>query len=611
MLNQACGAQGAVSGSSQARQSDLNRRIGRLESIRGNHLRHAVTLATVSGVASTKPRLIEYFDSEVPAIDIVTTKSFQVVPNPGNREPVITEPSIGCFGNSVGLRNPGMAEALRQIKALRLGRCLLNISLSASSIEDFVTLVKAFAPYADSLELNFSCPHAASGYGAAIGSSLEITRSYIKGIRDGIPDLSCPLLAKLTPNVPDIGAIAKAAIDAGADGITAINTAWPEAYTHDGHVVLNNPLGGKGGRSGEWVKDIAREAVSEIRAAIGDRPFLIGEGGVSCGEDAFALIAAGADAVGVGSALGRVRQKDWPAFLEAIKSEASGLASGRGAMPFSGRPSRGFLDADNKMTYVRHKVADIIRHDSSTVVLVLDGSLESQAGQFAFLWLPGIGEKPFSVAANEPLRFIIKNRGPFTAACMKLRIGDDVYVRGLYGNGVEVLESRHSVLIAGGTGEAVLVELARKISKLSANPAENGRKSVAEGSEAKSDGESDIVTYIGVSSRNGAVMESILSEYGPCMAVFDDGVPGRVLESIRIDEPQSSAVYIVGPEAFMAKAAVKVMELGVPAERIMLSMEKNSMCGIGLCGECECGGRLLCQHGTFMGYDFLRKEGAL
>ncbi|MGP1419803.1 MAG: dihydroorotate dehydrogenase, partial [Sphaerochaetaceae bacterium] len=327
------------------------------------------------------------------------------------------------------------------------------------------------------------------------------------------------------------------------------------------------------------------------------------------------------------SALGRVRQKDWPAFLEAIKSEAAdlgaglaadlgaglaaGLASERGAMLFSGRSSRGFLDADNKMAYVRHKVVDIIRHDSSTVVLVLDGRLESQAGQFVFLWLPGIGEKPFSVATNEPLRFIIKNRGPFTAACMKLKIGDDVYVRGLYGNGVEVLEARHSILIAGGTGEAVLVELARKISKLSVNPAENGRKSVAGGAEAKLDGGSDIATYIGVSSRNGAVMGGILSEYGPCTAVFDDGVPGRVLESIRIEEPDSSAVYIVGPEAFMAKAALKVMELGVPAERIMLSMEKNSMCGIGLCGECECGGRLICQHGTFMGYDFLRKERVL
>lgn len=117
-------------------------------------------LATVSGVLSTKPNLIRYADSEL-QFGLVTTKSFQVLPNTGNREPIICEPELGCFGNSVGLRNPGMQIALTELKKLRASydiNAILNVSLSASSPEDFITLISAFEEVADCVELNFSCP---------------------------------------------------------------------------------------------------------------------------------------------------------------------------------------------------------------------------------------------------------------------------------------------------------------------------------------------------------------------------------------------------------------------------------------------------------------------
>ena len=124
------------------------------------HKTREVKLSTVSGVASTKPSLIKFFDTLVPSVDIITTKSFQVKPNSGNREPIITEDNLGTWGNSVGLRNPGMDEAVKEIKYLRKERLnkWLNISLSADNEDDFITLVNAFSPYADSVELNFSCP---------------------------------------------------------------------------------------------------------------------------------------------------------------------------------------------------------------------------------------------------------------------------------------------------------------------------------------------------------------------------------------------------------------------------------------------------------------------
>ena len=105
-----------------------------------------VKLATVSGVVTTKPSLITYVDTHLP-MEVITTKSFQVFPNEGNREPIICEVEAGNFGNSVGLRNSGMKIALKEIQELRKNhtfRALLNISLSASTVEDFITLVGAF-----------------------------------------------------------------------------------------------------------------------------------------------------------------------------------------------------------------------------------------------------------------------------------------------------------------------------------------------------------------------------------------------------------------------------------------------------------------------------------
>ena len=79
------------------------------------HRERKVYLSSVSGVATTKTELISWFDKNVPDLDIFTTKSFQVKPNPGNREPVICEKQSGDFGNSVGLRNLVMDTALPEL----------------------------------------------------------------------------------------------------------------------------------------------------------------------------------------------------------------------------------------------------------------------------------------------------------------------------------------------------------------------------------------------------------------------------------------------------------------------------------------------------------------
>ncbi|MGD9926671.1 MAG: dihydroorotate dehydrogenase, partial [Sphaerochaeta sp.] len=355
-----------------------------------------VLLGTVSGVASTKPRLITYFDEKVQAISIITTKSFQVEVNPGNREPVICETSVGNFGNSVGLRNPGMEQALYELRKLRKEHSFssyLNVSLSANSVEDFITLVKAFDEVADLVELNFSCPHASVGYGASIGCDQNIAAEYVRLIKEATKECKAPLFVKLTPNVDDIGLIAKAVVDSGADGLVAINTVGPIVHKDPGSglPILQNKLGGKGGSSGHHIYERALSAIREIRQACGDDVPLIGMGGVSSGSEAAALMASGADAVGIGSALGTVDQRTWPEYLAAVKREAEAILHGDGSVQ---EQSPSYIINHRQMAYVKHQVLKSEQYGKDTRIITLDGTLDCKAGQFAFLWIPTIGEKP-------------------------------------------------------------------------------------------------------------------------------------------------------------------------------------------------------------------------
>ena len=106
-------------------------------------------------------------------------------------------------------------------------------------------------------------------------------------------------------------------------------------------------------------------------------------------------------------------------------------------------------------------------------------------------------------------------------------------------------------------------------------------------------------------------LEDVLSSYGRYSSVADDGKPGRVLDTISGKDIEGDVcAYIVGPGRMMQKAAEKLESLGLSDERIHLSMEKNTMCGIGMCGECVCGGHLPCKEGTFFTWRTLKENGA-
>ncbi|MBI9095594.1 MAG: dihydroorotate dehydrogenase [Sphaerochaeta sp.] len=565
-----------------------------MQLLQGRHLRahDEVVLTTVSGVASTKPALIRYFDQKVPSLGIITTKSFQVEVNPGNREPIICETSWGNFGNSVGLRNPGLKVALAELQLLRKEikfRALLNVSLSANSIEDFIVLVKAFDEVADLVELNFSCPHASVGYGSSIGCDMAIAGEYVRAIKEATKECKAPLFVKLTPNTADIGAIAKAVVEAGADGLVAINTVGPLQHIDPvaGKPILQNKLSGKGGCSGKWVHEEALRSVAEVRKAVGHSVPLIGMGGVTTGSEAAAMIASGSDAVGIGSAFGMVDQRHWGDYIASVQAEAQAVLLGN--EPAVEKSSSSFLISERQMAYIEHTVTRMEQYGKDTAIITLDGSLPCKAGEFAFLWLPFLGEKPFSVAHNSPLTFIVKNRGAFSAELCRLKPGSLLYVRGLYGSPLENTRTHKALLVAGGTGVAVLPSLVEQLQE------QHTEMSILVGT-------SETVT-------GKALLEDRLGAYASFTCIADDGKPGRVLElldTIELDTDQGC--YLVGPEKFMEIAAKKLIARGIRKDLLYLSMEKMTLCGIGMCGECACGDRLTCRWGTFMQYDYLAEN---
>ena len=170
-----------------------------------------------------------------------------------------------------------------------------------------------------------------------------------------------------------------------------------------------------------------------------------------------------------------------------------------------------------------------------------------------------------------------------------LKAGDVVYTRGLYGKPMHIVPSEKALLIAGGSGVAVLPLIAQELQKLHV----------------------PMTIRVGVVERHDEEpLQADLEAYGETLYVADDGKPGRVLDTIREETVcGDTRVYIVGPGKMMELAAKKLVSLGVPESKLALSMEKLMLCGIGMCGECFCAGRLPCKEGTFYRYDELTEHG--
>jgi dihydroorotate dehydrogenase (NAD+) catalytic subunit len=228
----------------------------------------------------------------------VTTKSQAPFAWSGNPAPRL-HPSASGMVNAVGLQGPGVDRWLADdLPPLVARGARVIASVWGHETDDFVKAASAVAR-ADgvvAIEINLSCPNLVHG-GDLIAHDPGATAATVRavvGVVDGLP-----VLAKLSPNATDVVTIARAAVDAGATGLTLVNTV--RAFLVDAGTRRPALGAGNGGLSGPAIKPIALRIVHDVSVALPGVP-IVGTGGVSTGEDAVEMLLAGATAVGVGTA---------------------------------------------------------------------------------------------------------------------------------------------------------------------------------------------------------------------------------------------------------------------------------------------------------------------
>jgi dihydroorotate dehydrogenase (NAD+) catalytic subunit len=227
----------------------------------------------------------------------MVTKAVSLQPRHGNPAPRVAEFPGGML-NSVGLANPGV-EKVRNDElpwlAARVTRAQILVNVVGFTADEYPAVIRRLEGISGiaGFELNLSCPNTSAG-GIEFGADADCVRRIVSGCRAAT---RLPLIAKLSPVLPDIGGMALVARDAGADAITAVNTLPGLLYNGDGRGRLGQ---GNGGVSGPVLLPVGVLAVTRILERTGGMP-VIGVGGVRSAEDALQYLRAGALLVGIGT----------------------------------------------------------------------------------------------------------------------------------------------------------------------------------------------------------------------------------------------------------------------------------------------------------------------
>ena len=227
--------------------------------------------------------------------------------------------------------------------------------------------------------------------------------------------------------------------------------------------------------------------------------------------------------------------------------------------------------------YQTYRVIDRRKEGSVGGTLILDGAIEAEPGQFLMVWLPGIEERPIAVMDDDPLSLTVREIGPFTRALAACLPGDRVWVRGPYGRGFSVQHGRH-LLVGGGSGIASLTLLAKRLMEAGA----------------------EVQVALGARTREELMLAWRFEQLEcPLLLATDDGsagVKGTVVDAIGavLETHWPTAVHACGPEPMLAAVVRLAQTHDIPA---FLSLERAMKCGIGVCGNCHCGDRLVCSDG--------------
>jgi dihydroorotate dehydrogenase electron transfer subunit len=234
------------------------------------------------------------------------------------------------------------------------------------------------------------------------------------------------------------------------------------------------------------------------------------------------------------------------------------------------------------------KIKKIIKENQKVKTFILEEKIKAIPGQYLMIWLPGIGEKPFSISNPNPLTLAVAQVGPFSSVLHKLASGKRLGYRGPMGQGFKIA-GKKILLVGGGYGMAPLYFLTQEALRKKKR----------------------VFVILGAKKKGELLYEKRFKKLGAKVFVTtDDGSYGRkglatdiaveVIKREKID-----TVYSCGPEKMMVVLGKICQELKIP---YFLSLERFMKCGgLGICGQCEINGVLVCRKGPVFNYRFLAK----
>ncbi len=324
-------------------------------------------ILTASGCAASGKELSAFFDLN--RIGAVVTKSIMLSPRSGRPTPRMAETPSGML-NSIGLQGPGIDAFIDHDLAWLAERGVRTIvSIAGSTVDDYPLLAQRLrgVPGISAVEVNISCPNVASR-GQVFACDPHASSTVISAVRREL-EPHIPVLAKLSPDVTDIVSIARSCVDAGADGLSLINTVLGLVIDVDR---MRPALAGvTGGLSGPAIRPIALRCIWQVRSALPEVPIL-GMGGVRTGRDALQFLLAGASAVSVGTAVFgdpsapvRIHRELAIALAERGFERLSDAVSyaHRGPDPVPAEPVSMASDVDHDDRGDHHDPGDDVTHD--------------------------------------------------------------------------------------------------------------------------------------------------------------------------------------------------------------------------------------------------------
>lgn len=232
---------------------------------------------------------------DLSCLGAIVVKGTTAAPRPGNPPVRIVETPAGML-NAIGLQNPGVEAACTKIRCLQRYQTPVIVNVAGNTVEEYLQVIEVLEreETVAAYEINISCPNVKAG-GLAFGTDPATAAKLVAALR---PATEKTLIVKLSPNVADIAAVAKAVEAAGADAVSLINTLLGMAIDAERRrPVLANLTGGL---SGPAVKPVALRMVWQVSEAV-NIP-VIGMGGISNATDAVEFLLAGATAVAIGAA---------------------------------------------------------------------------------------------------------------------------------------------------------------------------------------------------------------------------------------------------------------------------------------------------------------------